>query len=54
MEGQVHLGLNPLDDEAQEPEDLNEAIAAADQAKAELKKAFDTYFLYLLKRQTKG
>lgn len=54
MEGQVHFRLNPLNDEAQEPEDMNEAIAAADQAEAELKKAFDAYILDLLKRQTKG
>lgn len=40
-----------VDDEAQEPEDMDAAMAAADQAEAELKKAFDAYILDLLKRK---
>lgn len=40
-----------VDDEAEEPEDMDAAMAAADQAEAELKKAFDAYILDLLKRK---
>jgi hypothetical protein len=43
-----------VDDEAEEPEDMDSAMAAADQAEAELKKAFDAYILDLLKRKGKG
>lgn len=40
-----------VDDEAEEPEDMDAAMAAAEQAEAELKKAFDAYILDLLKRK---
>lgn len=43
-----------VDDEAEEPEDISSALEAADQAEAELKKAFDAYILDLLKRKGKG
>lgn len=43
-----------VDDEAGEPEDMDSALAAADQAEAELKTAFDAYILDLLKRKGKG
>lgn len=43
-----------VDDEAEDPEDMEAAVAAADQAEAELKKAFDAYILDLLKRKAKG
>jgi hypothetical protein len=43
-----------LDDDEEEPEDMVAAEAAADQAEAELKKAFDAYILDLLKRKGKG
>ena len=40
-----------IDDDADEPEDMAAAEAAADQAEAELKQAFDAYILDLLKRK---
>lgn len=43
-----------VDDEAEDPEDMDSALAAADQAESELKKAFDAYILDLLKRKAKG
>ena len=43
-----------VDDEAGEPEDMDSALAAADQAEAELKRAFDAYILDLLNRKGKG
>lgn len=43
-----------VEDEAGEPEDMDSALAAADQAEAELKQAFDAYILDLLKRKGKG
>ncbi len=42
-----------VDDEVEEPEDMEEAEAAADRAEEELKKAFDTYILDLIKRKGK-
>jgi hypothetical protein len=43
-----------VDDEAEDPEDMDSALAAADRAEAELKKCFDAYILDLLKRKAKG
>ena len=43
-----------IDDDADEPDDLVAAEAAADEAEAGLKKAFDAYILDLLKRKGKG
>lgn len=40
-----------IDDEAGEPEDMDAAMAAADEAEAGLKKAFDAYILDLLRRK---
>ncbi len=43
-----------IDDDAEEPEDMDAAMAAADEAEAQLKKAFDAYILDLLQRKGKG
>ena len=43
-----------VDDEADEPEDMVAAEAAADEAEAELKQAFDAYIVDLLKRRARG
>lgn len=43
-----------VDDEAEDPEDMEAAVAAADQAEAGLKQAFDAYILDLIKRKGKA